>query len=274
MVGCSSSNGGSSNAGVSSSQSSALSSLYNLKGQSSAGSSSFSSQSIGTASGGGCDFYTIENFDSTSATSQDTISCAQSIDVSGLKNDSIEDFTSTLILGVKITSTDKNLAFYSAISGSEMTELIINDAKLSPNRTDGFSDNGVAQYIKVDLTTFDYYYSVQTWTEADSISTSITKDDINAPVINGNVSYISIGSKDDVCGSSNSCKIYVGAYNKDSGKIDLYTADFSSVVVNGDDLQFDLKNSNGNHIGYVIVGTNMDTGVTFSVVDLDKKQFI
>ena len=155
-----------------------------------------------------------------------------------------------------------------------MTELIINDAKLSPNRTDGFSDNGVAQYIKVDLTTFDYYYSVQTWTEADSISTSITKDDINAPVINGNVSYISIGSKDDVCGSSNSCKIYVGAYNKDSGKIDLYTADFSSVVVNGDDLQFDLKNSNGNHIGYVIVGTNMDTGVTFSVVDLDKKQFI
>ena len=85
MVGCSSSNGGSSNAGVSSSQSSALSSLYNLKGQSSAGSSSFSSQSIGTASGGGCDFYTIENFDSTSATSQDTISCAQSIDVSGLK---------------------------------------------------------------------------------------------------------------------------------------------------------------------------------------------
>ena len=234
MVGCSSSNGGSSNAGVSSSQLlSALSSLYNLKGQSSAGSSSFSSQSIGTASGGGCDFYTIENFDSTSATSQDTISCAQSIDVSGLKNDSIEDFTSTLILGVKITSTDKNLAFYSAISGSEMTELIINDAKLSPNRTDGFSDNGVAQYIKVDLTTFDFYYSVQTWTEADSISTSITKDDINAPVINGNVSYISIGSKDDVCGSSNSkpCKIYVGAYNKDSGKIDLYTADFSSVVV-------------------------------------------
>lgn len=277
LVGCSSSNGGSSNIGVSSSQSSALSTLYNLKGESSLGGlSSLSTQSTGATSSD-CYYYTFDTVDSTSEPQEELINCSQYIDVSGLNNSSIENFTSTGLLGVEVSSTKKKGAIYieSGIESGFTKVLLIKDAKLDPK--DKFTDNGIAFYFQFNTYTGSFYYSIQTWTESSSISSNISKDTLAQPSLSGNVSYISVGSKDDLCitefTSSKTCKIFVGAFNTDSGKTDLYTAEVSSIQLGTEsEVEVELRNSYGEHIGYIIIKLNGINSI-FSVVNLERKQF-